>query len=209
MRSRFVIRHCYGFVVAGKTGTAQKAGVGGYQRGRHVPNFVGFAPAEAPRLVGVVVVEEPKGKYYAAEVACPLFSRVMSQALAILRVAPQEERLPSTVLASNGQRMSLPPGVVPASIRFPEGSAPADLRPAADRTPDVSGLSARQALALFARLGVSVRLHGVGFVTAQEPPAGTPIRAGEAHALYLSEIAPPINRPGRAREETSSLAPLP
>ena len=50
-----------GFSVAGKTGTAQKAGVGGYQPGRHVPNFVGFAPAENPRVVAVVVIEEPQG----------------------------------------------------------------------------------------------------------------------------------------------------
>src|ERR1700693_1378772 len=89
-----------GFSVAGKTGTAQKAGPGGYQKGRYVPNFVGFVPADNPRVVAVVVVEEPKGKYYARDVAAPLFARVVSQALDILRVAPAEQRLPATVLAS-------------------------------------------------------------------------------------------------------------
>ncbi|HYX20076.1 MAG TPA: penicillin-binding protein 2, partial [Thermoanaerobaculia bacterium] len=88
-----------GFSVAGKTGTAQKAGMGGYMPGHHIPNFVGFAPADAPRCVAVVVVEEPQGKYYAADVAAPLFSRVMSQALGILRVAPREQRVPMAVLA--------------------------------------------------------------------------------------------------------------
>jgi cell division protein FtsI/penicillin-binding protein 2 len=198
-----------GFLVAGKTGTAQKAGVGGYQRGRHVPNFVGFAPADAPRLVGVVVLEEPRGKYYAAEVACPLFSQVMSQALGVLRVAPREERVPSTVLAS-GRELPLPPGVVPASVRLPESRPavePEVIGPA--RTPDAAGLSARQALALFARLGTTVRLHGAGFVTGQQPAPGSILRPGQTHTLFLSETAPPISRPGRAREETSSVAPFP
>jgi cell division protein FtsI/penicillin-binding protein 2 len=198
-----------GFRVAGKTGTAQKAGVGGYQRGRHVPNFVGFAPADAPRLVGVVVLEEPTGKYYAAEVACPLFSQVMSQALAILRVAPKEERLPSTVLAQS-EPAPLPDGVVPASVRLEETRGPGEAEPpGAARTPDATGLSARQALALFARLGLTARLRGAGFVVGQQPTPGSTLHAGEIHTLYLSEIAPPTNRPGRPREETSSLAPFP
>jgi len=109
-----------GFAVAGKTGTAQKAGVGGYIPGRHVPNFAGFAPADHPRCVAVVVLEEPQGRYYAADVAAPLFSRVVSQALGILRVAPREQQVPASVLAE-----AVPPrpasayreGVVPVSAR--------------------------------------------------------------------------------------------
>ena len=118
-----------GFSVAGKTGTAQKAGLGGYQAGRYVPNFVGFVPAENPRVVAVVVVEEPKGKYYARDVAAPLFARVVSQALDILRVAPAEQRLPSTVLASSDGRVAYPAGVVPVSVRSaspPGRGGPAD-----------------------------------------------------------------------------------
>lgn len=191
-----------GFAVGGKTGTAQKAGVGGYQPGRHVPNFVGFAPAEAPRVVGVIVLEEPKGKYYAAEVACPLFSRIVSQTLGILRVAPPEERVPSTILAAAPPRLELPEGAVPASIRRgPIEPAPPTIR----QTPDASGLSARQAVALFARLGVPARLRGGGFVTSQEPPAGSILRSGQTHTLFLSESSAPNSRPSRAREETSSL----
>ncbi len=97
-----------GFRVAGKTGTAQKAGVGGYQPGRHVPNFVGFAPAESPRVVAVVVIEEPQGKYYAAEVAAPVFAKVVSQALGILRVAPREQTVPAAVVAADGRRCDSP-----------------------------------------------------------------------------------------------------
>jgi cell division protein FtsI/penicillin-binding protein 2 len=212
-----------GFSVAGKTGTAQKAGPGGYQAGRYVPNFVGFVPADNPRVVAVVVVEEPRGKYYARDVAAPLFARVVSQALDILRVAPAQQRLPSTVLASSDGRVSYPAGVVPASVhsaRLEEEVPPrlADLGGAAPEsgpfrgpgeggetlTPDVVGLSARQALAVFARLGLAVKLHGTGFVLSQDPRPGTAVLPGQLQTLHLSETAPPISRPARSREETSS-----
>ncbi len=198
-----------GFAVGGKTGTAQKAGPGGYQPGRHVPNFVGFAPADHPRVVGVVVVEEPQGKYYAAAVAAPLFSRVVSQALGILRVAPEEQRLPSTVLSSLPARY--PPGLVPVSSRRTEpsdavaGEAAVAAVSGEGSVPDATGLSARQALALFGRLGVAVQLQGAGFVTSQTPAAGAPLKAGSVETLVLSESAPSVARAAGGREETSSI----
>jgi len=195
-----------GFAVAGKTGTAQKAGVGGYQPGHHVPNFVGFVPAEKPRLVGVVVLEEPQGKYYAAEVACPLFSRVVGQALGILRIAPEGQRVPQTVLASSSVP-SYPEGVVPAARRHTHGTEPPGREDSRERVPDASGLSTRQALSLFARLGVTVRLQGTGFVASQTPVPGEFLRSGQTVTLRLSETAPA--RGVRGREETSSSLPSP
>jgi cell division protein FtsI (penicillin-binding protein 3) len=208
-----------GFSVAGKTGTAQKAGPGGYQQGRHVPNFVGFVPAEAPRIVGVVVIEEPTGKYYAAQVAAPLFSRVVSQALGILRVAPEDQRLPSTVLAENPTAYSA--GIVPVSskrverapavapVRAAAASAASAARPSARSAegggvPDVTGLSAREALTVLGRRQIPVRLSGAGFVVSQVPPPGAPLQPGEPVTLSLSESAPSVARAGVAREETSS-----
>jgi cell division protein FtsI (penicillin-binding protein 3) len=194
-----------GFAVAGKTGTAQKAGVGGYIAGRHVPNFAGFAPAEHPRCVAVAVIEEPQGRYYAADVAAPLFQRVVSQALGILRVAPREQQVPASVLAEAAPPppVAYAEGVVPVSRRsgaaaFPAAAARAaavsadSLAPAApsDRTPSVLGMSARQALALFARAGALARIQGTGFVVSQDPPAGTPLRAGDVHTLILDDRAP-------------------
>jgi cell division protein FtsI (penicillin-binding protein 3) len=201
-----------GFTVAGKTGTAQKAGVGGYQAGRHVPNFVGFVPAEGPRLVGVVVLEEPQGKYYAADVACPLFSRVLGRALGILRIAPESQRLPQTVLASAEPR-PYPPDVVPAARReqSDRGSwsvEPPDPAPGPVRVPDATGLSARQALGLFTRLGVVPRLQGSGFVISQDPPAGEPLRLDRPIWLRLSETAAGA-RTERNREEATSPLPSP
>ncbi len=191
-----------GFAVAGKTGTAQKAGVGGYQPGRHVPNFAGFAPADHPRCVAVVVLEEPQGKYYAAEVAAPLFSRVMAQALGILRVAPREQRVPATILAEAAPPTPrYAPGLVPVSAV--KASAGAGAGEVGERTPSAVGMSARQALAVFARMGVLARLQGSGFVVAQDPPPGTPMRPGSVLTLFLADNAAPGLAAGRAAEETA------
>lgn len=193
-----------GFSVAGKTGTAQKAGVGGYQAGHHIPNFAGFAPADHPRLVAVVVLEEPQGKYYAADVAAPLFARIVSQGLGILRVAPREQQIPATVLAeavppAGARRYA--PGVVPAASR--RGDAPRFEEPA-EATPNAVGLSAHQAIALFTRLGVLARIQGSGFVVAQDPPAGTPIRTGAILTLFLAENGlAPAGMVGPRMEETA------
>lgn len=80
-----------GYRVAGKTGTAQIAGKNGYEKNRHIASFVGIAPVSDPRLVVAVVIHEPtKNGYYAAAVAAPLFSQVMSGALRILDVPPDQ-----------------------------------------------------------------------------------------------------------------------
>jgi cell division protein FtsI (penicillin-binding protein 3) len=78
-----------GYRVTGKTGTARKAIPGGYDATRHYALFAGMAPASHPRLVTVVVVEEPrKGNYHGGDVAAPVFSRVMTGALRLLDVPP-------------------------------------------------------------------------------------------------------------------------
>lgn len=197
-----------GFTVAGKTGTAQKAGPGGYQPGRYVPNFVGFVPAESPRLVAVVILEEPHGKYYARDVAAPVFSRIVSQALSILRIAPEEQRVPATVLAASSGPF-FPAGLVPASSRRGAASGRPASSFAEDGVPDAVGLSARQALALFARRGIAVRLVGSGFVATQRPGAGALWKPGIVVTLSLSEDAAAVSRPGRGREETPSATPGP
>lgn len=192
-----------GFTVAGKTGTAQKAGVGGYQPGRHVPNFVGFAPAEKPRLVAVVVIEEPQGQYYAAQVAAPVFAKVVSQALGILRVAPRDQSVPATLVAADRPPLRFADGLVPAGHRVQE-PPPRLASPGPGRTPEASGLSAREAIVLFGRLGIPVRLQGAGFVVAQSPLPGAPIGGRAPHVLKLSETGPAAARAGRGREETPS-----
>jgi cell division protein FtsI (penicillin-binding protein 3) len=80
-----------GYRVAGKTGTVHKSVAGGYAHDRYLSVFAGLAPASDPRLVMVVMVDEPgKGEYYGGQVAAPVFSRVMSGALRLLAVPPDK-----------------------------------------------------------------------------------------------------------------------
>ncbi|WP_158879930.1 penicillin-binding protein 2 [Rhodanobacter sp. L36] len=77
------------YMVAGKTGTAHKASLGGYSKNNYTAAFAGIVPASNPRLVGVVIVDDPqKGSYYGALVSGPVFSRVMDGALRLLDVPP-------------------------------------------------------------------------------------------------------------------------
>jgi cell division protein FtsI (penicillin-binding protein 3) len=94
-----------GYRVAGKTGTALKAENGGYSDDRYTAVFAGMAPASHPRLVAVVVINQPgNGVYYGGLVSAPVFSRVMAGALRLLDVAPDNlEQSPATiVLAQQG-----------------------------------------------------------------------------------------------------------
>jgi cell division protein FtsI (penicillin-binding protein 3) len=78
-----------GYRVAGKTGTVHKSVAGGYSDNKYLSVFAGMAPASDPRLVMVVMVDEPSnGKYYGGQVAAPVFSRVISGALRLLAVPP-------------------------------------------------------------------------------------------------------------------------
>jgi len=87
--------------IAGKTGTTQKYGVGGYTAERHGAIFAGIAPASAPRLVVVVMIDEPQSQsYYAADVAAPVFANIVSGALRVMAVPPDALPAPAlTVLA--------------------------------------------------------------------------------------------------------------
>ncbi len=86
-----------GFRVAGKTGTVHKSVAGGYSDKQYLSVFAGMAPASDPRLVMVVMVDEPSGsKYYGGQVAAPVFSRVIAGALRLLAVTPDDVPLLQT-----------------------------------------------------------------------------------------------------------------
>ena len=79
------------YQVAGKTGTAHVVGEFGYEENLHNSLFVGLIPASDPKLVVVIIVNEPKGdEHYGGQVAAPVFSRVASGAMRILNIAPDD-----------------------------------------------------------------------------------------------------------------------
>ena len=89
-----------GYRVAGKTGTAFKSTAGGYSTDKYMAVFAGMVPASAPRLAAVVVIDEPMGTiHHGGDVAAPVFSSVLSGALRLLAIPPDDlTNVPSATL---------------------------------------------------------------------------------------------------------------
>ncbi len=170
-----------GFRVGGKTGTAQKVDpvTGGYSVDKRTASFLGMVPAEKPRLVVLVMIDEPKGHVYGGLVAAPVFSKIAAQALRYLKVAPTEgnnvDPLPPLPTV---EALAAP---VPVAAVAGEGhDAPV--------MPDFSGMSYRQVLQAMSSTGINIKLKGSGRVVSQSPAPGSLIK-------YASEVwvrlAPP------------------
>lgn len=98
-----------GYRVAGKTGTVHKSEAGGYSENKYLSLFSGFAPVSDPRIVLVVIIDQPSGdQYYGGQVAAPLFSNVMTAALRMLNVAPDDwpENRQQIMAKNSGYRTS-------------------------------------------------------------------------------------------------------
>jgi cell division protein FtsI/penicillin-binding protein 2 len=174
-----------GYRIAGKTGTARKSAPGrGYSMRDRIPSFVGFAPARQPRLAGLVVLDSPVGaQYYGGQVAAPVFARIMGEALAHLRVPPDEDPL----LDDNpGLRAD------PARRGVLRAAAAADPAPPITRlwtppgqVPDVRGLPLRAAISILGDRGCQTAVHGSGFVVSQTPEPATPVAASMSCTIEL------------------------
>ncbi len=80
-----------GWSIAGKTGTVRKHTTGGYSRDNYLALFAGLVPANAPRLVMVIMIDEPhQGSYYGGKVAAPVFAKVMAGTVRLLNIPPDE-----------------------------------------------------------------------------------------------------------------------
>lgn len=78
-----------GYQVAGKTGTSRMTENGAYAKGHYHAIFIGMLPADHPQLVGLVIINDPKGyDYYGGSVSGPVFSKVMQAAARLLQIAP-------------------------------------------------------------------------------------------------------------------------
>ncbi len=173
-----------GFVVAGKTGTAQKidAATGRYSMVDHVASFVGFVPASRPALVILASLDTPQGaQNQGGDVAAPLFSRVAQDALRTLAVPPDDLDRVLRAVAVTPETL-VPAAYRPATVRQP-------LPPLEDEPgimPDLQGRSAREAAIAAARRGLVVELSGSGRVVEQSPAPGTVIESGHTCRLTLS-----------------------
>jgi membrane peptidoglycan carboxypeptidase len=153
-----------GLEIAGKTGTARKAGIGGYEAGAYNSSFCGFFPASAPSFLLFVMIDEPARRYYAREVAAPVFARVVRR------------------LASHPERPL--DGFGPVIHEVAERPDPL--------VPDLRQRPADEAVRELTRRGLKVRLVGRGpLVLSQEPEPLSSARPGDVVLLRLEESVEP------------------
>jgi len=174
-----------GVRVAGKTGTAQKVDskTRRYSNER-LASFIGYAPADAPMFVTLVMIDNPRGVRYGGLIAAPVFSSIMSRALD--RFGKRPAVLPTATPATAASKANGGKASVKRSPRADKGQAPS--RPGTnvgllqvafpgpvELTPSFAGMSLRTAMREAQRLGLRLEARGSGFVVAQDPPAGTPL----------------------------------
>lgn len=160
-----------GVETAGKTGTGEIAAPGrGYIPGAYLASFVGYFPVDKPRVVMAVMLIKPQGQFYGSQVAAPLFSAIGNRLATELGIerAWQEQVARRDMPASAGTR--------PVSDRRTWGAKRTLSQPVmALVMPDLGGLPLKEAVARLATLGVVPRVVGGGYVTRQEPAAGSPL----------------------------------
>jgi cell division protein FtsI (penicillin-binding protein 3) len=167
------------YSLAGKTGTAQRAGVGGYLRGAYTATFASLFPAERPQLVMVVKLDDPKS-VYARLSAAPVTRAVVEQLLAARTGVLDLGALAARPAAANSD----PPvgmGSVPYVVAWPPRDSGFER---ADRpVPDVRGMTLRQAARVLHQAGFRVGVSGFGTVKEMSPPPGTIGKAGSTVSL--------------------------
>jgi len=158
-------------IVAGKTGTGQKAGRGGYGD-KVIASFGGYVPADRPRLAILVVVDEPKTAEYGGTVAAPAFKEIAESTLRYLNVAP-----------------SVPARTIDLGTPMLATFSQKGVQTAGSEVPDLRGLDARAAVALATRSGFRVRASGSGVVQTQQPLPGEALPNDHQVVLTLAEGA--------------------
>ena len=151
-----------GYRIGGKTGTAQKAIGGGYVQGRYVASFIGFAPADDPQVVALVIIDEPQGyPYYGGLVAAPVFQAIMKDVLRILEIphtAPKQEE---------------------------DAPQPVEVPDVTHQAPEMAELALQQ-------LGLTPVQEGQGpVVTDQTPKGGASVSKGSSVLIYLGPATAP------------------
>jgi cell division protein FtsI (penicillin-binding protein 3) len=185
------------FTVAGKTGTAQMVNptTGGYDQSRLVASFVGFVPAEDPRLVILVVLYDVRHGHFGGLFAAPVFSKIAANALQHLNVAPDK---PAGYTTASLIPLGADDSADEASSRAGSEQADTDTSDTGDElatdvssrdlsgpdssdrgeAPDFTGLSLRNAIRLARAHGLTLQSNGAGYVIKQSPAPRRPVSSG-------------------------------
>ena len=172
-----------GYTIGGKTGTAAKLIDGRYSHSDYNASFVGFIPSRNPAVAIIVVIDSPHGPngYFGGPVSAPVFKRIAEPTLRYLGIGPTINPEPPVLVDRRD--------IAHVRTRPPNASQPivslvADGPPGT--VPSLHGMSAREAVRKLAKLGLTARLSGDGFVRSQDPPAGAVLEPGSVCRLVLN-----------------------
>jgi cell division protein FtsI (penicillin-binding protein 3) len=177
-----------GFRVAGKTSTAQKVEGGKYSMEKFTAVFTGFVPAERPRLVIAVVLDEPMIGHYGGDLAGPVFRRVAESSLRYLGVTPSAASAKLQGVTRAGDQADSTLAAMHTAPK-PEMLDPAVsatvIPPNAVKVPDATGLAARDAVRLMAGAGLVPQIEGSGRLVRQAPAPGAAAAKGSSVRLMF------------------------
>lgn len=172
-----------GYRVAGKTGTAQKVDplTRGYSASKRTASFLGFVPAEQPRLTILVVIDEPKTSSYGGVVAAPAFREIAFQSLCYLKVPPTVPLKNKNKPDGSGAPVEQKPQqvVVAAEGLLDESVAGAVM-------PNFQGMSIRQVLRYMEKNSLNVKIIGSGRAVEQNPLPGRQV--GPADQVWVKFV---------------------
>lgn len=167
-----------GFMVAGKTGTAQKVNPAGrgYVRGAYISSFAGFIPANDPKFVIYIAVDSPKKAYYGSTVAAPIFARMASYAVRKEGIAPLSVAEESTT--SKSRKMASVELKAPAKLPAKELLTATELDQvtsvdANETVPNLMNMTTREVLRRVSGQDLRVKFVGRGLVSDVHPAIGS------------------------------------
>jgi cell division protein FtsI (penicillin-binding protein 3) len=171
-----------GYTIAGKTGTAAKLVNGRYSNTDYYASLVGFLPSRNPVATIIVVIDSPHAHgYYGGPIAGPVFQRISEATLRHLGVSPTLNAPPPVLVARRNEQPDIQPAHSRREASIVHVGTAGDVRD----LPDLRGLSAREALRVLTKIGLTARISGNGVVASQFPAPGTPIEPGTSCVLRL------------------------
>ncbi|HVA82496.1 MAG TPA: penicillin-binding protein [Candidatus Binataceae bacterium] len=178
-----------GFIVAGKTGTAQMVNpAGGYYQNRHVCSFIGFLPADDPRLVILVVLYDVGHGHFGGLYAAPVFSEIASGAVRDLNIgAPGGSYDVAGMIPMPGGSANAASALADVSPPDAGDEIPALTGSSSPLAPNFAGMSLRRALMVARGIGVTLEVKGGGYVVGQDPAPGAPLSHAGVH-LTLAAV---------------------